>query len=562
MIYITPYNTFRIISASEREKIVLSKTDPYRKVEGVYTQKVQLGDNPIMHLHIQAAGNLVTLRYITCSEQTLFTETMLVDPLYPKYTRDGIEYDCYTKKGLPSLLLDKTFYIEITVSNNNGNVVLLTEPINYQTKQPENTKLFTCKNKENKGFATFEQSNLKFSLRVEAEITQNTPSVDKVVYTDMEHNPVLLSATAYDTWKFDIGSNSFGVPDWVLEKLNYFMHTDEFKYEGIAYVATDESTLSIQAENKYALRFAEINFRRAIQLSGYMNSFRNFTIANFTYPFVYVHTKFKENGITQYLNVSKRIINNATELQALLDEINTESGLELYSQFPNSINASGQISPQGDVEFYFLDKIVNIANTGSASGNLYLGGLGGKVAIVDSLSNIVRLEGVGANTANIALSGFTSNFKMYHSDNVTYMQFHTVAGLQGLSNLPKPLETLVCFNCIGLTTVPFSSWLSTCSQNIRVVRLTGCANLTSVSSYIDAGIANYPYLKEIYVNNCNLTLTSKNNFVNSMGDAAYIGKVVVSGVVVNMTGNPSAAYNSTSLWARQFLASNFSWQIT
>lgn len=574
MIFLTPYNTFRWVTATEGDKQVLSPSNPYRNIEGLYVQKVAVADNALTHIHAVAGSN-VQLRYITCTEETIYAETLPLDQKYPSYTKDGIDYQCFTRIGLPAFMLDKTFYIELIVSNNDGTVVFLTEPINYAA-QHENTKLFICRNRDNKNFANFEQSNLAFSIRVESALVQNIPSVDKVLYKDIDQNPVLLSATPYDTWKIQIGTNSKGVPDWVLEKINYFMHTDLFTFEKVAYVATEDSNLNIQAETKYKLRFAEVLLRRASQLEGYTNAYRDVSLlSGITYPFLFVDYKYKENNVSKYLFSESVIVNNVTELETLVGDINTTSEIQLYIT-SGDIRAYGTFGLNGSVEFNILSKITTlqtITPTANMQGVLKLAGIGGKVGIVDASGAILKLAELGLNGATNVTNNSESyeyvfnslilpapNIRLFHKDNITLINMQEITLVNNLVNLPKVLESLTVFKSPNISSLNFASLLTPCVASIKTVLFRECTALNNVTNYTNSNLPAYANLISIrFIYNAILT-TPMNTFITEMGNAAYSGKLVVSGGQVSFLGN-AGAYTASSLWHRNVLINNFGWQV-
>ncbi len=146
----------------------------------------------------------------------------------------------------------------------------ISECIDLKTVHPD-TRLFQYKNSYNRQSMIFE-NNFEPEFRVEASIEEFSPMCDDKIYIDQSRNAVTLSSFPYRAYDLKVGA-SYGIPDWIIDKLNRIMGNDSVKIDGKLYVKSDGAkwkpkretlypwvgwSLDIQeAMNKSAIRFDE-----------------------------------------------------------------------------------------------------------------------------------------------------------------------------------------------------------------------------------------------------------------------------------------------------------------
>lgn len=115
---------------------------------------------------------------------------------------------------------------------------LQSEGFDLQDEHP-NTMLLTYKHSENNFDIVFE-TGIEFQFRVESAILDFDPKNDRNVYNDQKKNLTLLSSTPYRRFKFWVGYQ-YGLPPWVLDKVNWIQSVDQVQYNGIYYQVPEGS---------------------------------------------------------------------------------------------------------------------------------------------------------------------------------------------------------------------------------------------------------------------------------------------------------------------------------
>ncbi|KIO75569.1 hypothetical protein TH53_19720 [Pedobacter lusitanus] len=109
---------------------------------------------------------------------------------------------------------------------------LVSEGIDIKDVQ-ENTILLKYKHSENDFNVVFNTS-IEFEFRVQSAIQNFNPKNVRVVYNDQRVNATQLSATPYRVFKFKLGYQ-YGVPEWVVDKINQIQSVDQVSYNNIPY---------------------------------------------------------------------------------------------------------------------------------------------------------------------------------------------------------------------------------------------------------------------------------------------------------------------------------------
>lgn len=134
--------------------------------------------------------------------------------------------------------------------------MFLSEPFIWVEDAPE-TVLLSYRNSKN-NFSTVFDTGIDFYFRVEGTVQLFQPKLDTVVYFDQMRNPKLLSAQPYKTWKL-IAGTGLGVPDWVLNRLNYIMSCDIKQVDNLKFELAEGAAMEIQRADNYPLSSAAVD---------------------------------------------------------------------------------------------------------------------------------------------------------------------------------------------------------------------------------------------------------------------------------------------------------------
>lgn len=134
-----------------------------------------------------------------------------------------------------------------------GSPVLETYVTNWfelKTKH-ESTILFEVKHDENDYDMVFE-TGIVTKLRVYGEIREFQPGADRTVFIDQPRNIVQLSGKSFSTEKLIIG-DSFGVPDYMIEKINNLFLCSEVLIDAKQWVGNEGARFEAKREELYPM---------------------------------------------------------------------------------------------------------------------------------------------------------------------------------------------------------------------------------------------------------------------------------------------------------------------
>lgn len=145
---------------------------------------------------------------------------------------------------------------------------LVSEPLSVMDEQP-NTLTIKYKHYEN-DFDIIFDTGIEFEFQVEAAIRNYNPQNSRAVYTDQKINATQLSATPYRTFKFFIGYKS-GVPEWVMDKINWIQSVDQVTYNNVPYQVINEAKYEIETNESNSFMGGSIEVQPVI------NNFKKYT---------------------------------------------------------------------------------------------------------------------------------------------------------------------------------------------------------------------------------------------------------------------------------------------
>jgi hypothetical protein len=118
----------------------------------------------------------------------------------------------------------------------------ISEPIHLKEIH-DNTILIEYWNSYNAYSVFFEQSGIRFQLRVPGEIKEMLPKSNREVYDDNNLSQTLLSARSYREWLFIIGANGEKVTQWLADKVSRSFDCDNNSTDGHFYTALGDGAL-------------------------------------------------------------------------------------------------------------------------------------------------------------------------------------------------------------------------------------------------------------------------------------------------------------------------------
>jgi hypothetical protein len=124
------------------------------------------------------------------------------------------------------------YYTELSPGTNPANVQV-SEPIELKIKTVEPSIYYEYKHSHFHGDVIFE-TGIQFAFRVEGSLGKLYPVSDDTFYRDQKLNPYQLSSKPRESYDLSMGG-SFGVPDWVVRKINWIWSCDSVMMNGKSY---------------------------------------------------------------------------------------------------------------------------------------------------------------------------------------------------------------------------------------------------------------------------------------------------------------------------------------
>lgn len=224
----------------------------YYETKITYFQKWVFGD-PI---YLQIASNFspITLELRNCKGQTLNTysfslkTTAVVNP-------DLLTYEC--SLTIPIVEEGEYFFVlnvgfDVTLEQ------FISEP-QYFSDDPNRTMWFEYKNSYNKFNIVF-NTGIQFGFRVESSRGPLAPMSVDTVWQDQPLDLETIDSIPYRQFKLSVGG-LWGVPDWVIEKVNRIFSCDTVFIDGRQYTKADGAKWETIVAEGYPLRGWKIDIR-------------------------------------------------------------------------------------------------------------------------------------------------------------------------------------------------------------------------------------------------------------------------------------------------------------
>jgi hypothetical protein len=181
----------------------------------------------IVNQFINNAG-AVNIKVIDCKENLFFTTPMQ----QKQQNQYEPEYFIYESSQALNVLPEGIYYLLAEIGTG-PNKRLISEPIEV-SENLENTLLLQYKHRKYKGGVVFE-TGVEFSLRVHGFIRLQPPASKDTLYEDQVLDMTLVDSKPYRIWELVLFGPDGGLPDWMIDKLNWVFGCSDLRIDGKHY---------------------------------------------------------------------------------------------------------------------------------------------------------------------------------------------------------------------------------------------------------------------------------------------------------------------------------------
>ncbi|MBS1988710.1 hypothetical protein JST56_07025 [Candidatus Dependentiae bacterium] len=413
------------------------------------------------------------------------------------------------------------------------------------------------------------------------------PASDDVVFSDQDDNVRRLYGNPYRVFKLNIGGN-YGVPEWMLDKINRAFCTDTFLINEKRYVKNDGAKFDVTRYNTFPLLFSEIELRE------YYNDaagafFNTAPVTLFTRPgtYPYVNTEWRMRdkngneifgGVFEYIDASydtgyltyfNNVVVPQHDLQGLF------SWVDDNFTYTNGEDESFIVVTKASVSTTYLEATVNITDT-TAPFQYTQGGTGFHILVPDSdhlPPGIVTEPGNNSlgnplTVTQLYIYNTTGNkvWRLYTFGNsMTVLQFpqqsNKVTAIDPATKVSSKLRKFGCFfQNFGAVSLDLS-FLAPAKDELRELAINS-SNITGItagwaSALVSGSYKPFKLLRYVYLNYNSLNNAAEDAFFNEFYGStnyAYNG----GWGQINMVGqSPAAAPTAASTTARNALTALF-----
>jgi hypothetical protein len=223
-----------------------------------YSQPYQKSDN--VYIQLQSNMGVHNISLVSCSTKlaqkaATFTQITTI-PTPAPMPRNYFEV-LIQLADVP----EGEYYFLIKSGTGNTIITHVSEPISIKLQHIETVQV-QYKGAGDDLDVWFDGSQI-FTLRVEGRLNTYAPGAVFKTYQDQILNTVQLSSVPYDQYKFTVGG-SFGIPNWMLKKLNALLSYDTVIVEGLQIVKADGSKFDVTRVDRYGLIGASIDVQPAL----------------------------------------------------------------------------------------------------------------------------------------------------------------------------------------------------------------------------------------------------------------------------------------------------------
>jgi len=157
-----------------------------------------------------------------------------------------------------------SYYIVISAGIDGARMDWISEPISVKLQHPE-TFITEYKHSFNHLDVIY-GTGISFYFRCEGNLIQYDPQNNGVVYIDQYLDAVQLSAYPFEGWKLSIG-HSYGVPDWVIKKINTIFCFNYVTIEGKQFIRPAGTKMEANRLDEYPMAGWMMDVRPAQNLN-------------------------------------------------------------------------------------------------------------------------------------------------------------------------------------------------------------------------------------------------------------------------------------------------------
>jgi hypothetical protein len=170
----------------------------------------------------------VNIKVIDCKQNLLFATPMQ----QKQQNQYEPEYFIYESSQALNALPDGIYYLLAEIGSG-PNQRLISEPIEV-SERIENTLLLQYKHRKYRGGVVFE-TGIEFSLRVHGFLKLQPPASKDTLYEDQVLDMVMVQSKPYRIWELVLFGPDGGLPDWMIDKLNWVLGCSDLRIDGKYY---------------------------------------------------------------------------------------------------------------------------------------------------------------------------------------------------------------------------------------------------------------------------------------------------------------------------------------
>jgi hypothetical protein len=170
----------------------------------------------------------VNIKVIDCKQNLLFATPMQ----QKQQNQYEPEYFIYESSQALNALPDGIYYLLAEIGSS-PNKRLISEPIEVSSTI-ENTLLLQYKHRKYRGGVVFE-TGIEFSLRVHGFLRLQPPASKDTLYEDQVLDMVMVQSKPYRIWELVFFGPEGGLPDWMIDKLNWVLGCSDLRIDGKYY---------------------------------------------------------------------------------------------------------------------------------------------------------------------------------------------------------------------------------------------------------------------------------------------------------------------------------------
>ncbi len=219
-----------------------------------YNQKWQTSDT--IKLQFESNFSAIQVDLITCDETVIIPQA--ATPVRANLYQPG--YYVFENTFSLASVPEGTYYLRITLG---GTEVYISNPL-LIAKQWPGTILYEYKNSRYFGDVVYE-TGIVFGFRCESFITRLVPGNERTAYRDQKMNPTVLHSVPYRGFKLQIGFKGGGVPDWVMDTMNWIWSHDYVTCDGKLFAVADGANFEeTEIDPSYPFRMWSLNIQEGI----------------------------------------------------------------------------------------------------------------------------------------------------------------------------------------------------------------------------------------------------------------------------------------------------------